>query len=278
MELRRKLPVGRTYQQVENHYLVEKGIADRLKTASREGRKLIYSSMYDELFQKVPDHPRLTQRSNEQLTWYENKNKLSLVKKYLNPGTLFLEFAPGDCRFAFEIAKYVKLIYAVDISDQIGEIYQLPENFKLILYDGYQLDGIEVNSIDLTFSDQFIEHLHPDDTRLHFELAYSLLKPGGKYIFRTPHAYTGPCDVSQYFSDIPQGFHLKEWTFRECGNLLKELHFSSFYGLWLARGIQIRMPNFYFRGCELILNFFPAKFKRLIAHYMLPSICIVATK
>jgi 2-polyprenyl-3-methyl-5-hydroxy-6-metoxy-1,4-benzoquinol methylase len=215
MDLRLKLPEGRTYQQVKNHYLVEKSIADRLKAASREERKLIYSGMYDELFQKVPDHPRLTVRSSEQLTRSENKNKLKLIKKLLNPDTVFLEFAPGDCRFAFETAKYVRKVYGVDISDQIGEVDKLPENFNLIIYDGYQLDGIEANSIDLIFSDQFIEHLHPDDTFLHFELAFSLLKPGGKYIFRTPHAFSGPYDVSMYFSDIPQGFHLKEWTYSE---------------------------------------------------------------
>lgn len=60
MELLRPLPPHRTRKQVENHYLVEKAIAERLKAASREERRLIYSTTYDELFARVPDHPRLT--------------------------------------------------------------------------------------------------------------------------------------------------------------------------------------------------------------------------
>jgi hypothetical protein len=63
MELRESLAPDRSYEQVLNHYLVEKAIADKLKEANREERKLIYETMYDELFEKVPDHPRLKRRN-----------------------------------------------------------------------------------------------------------------------------------------------------------------------------------------------------------------------
>ena len=39
----------RTVQPIENHYLVEKGIAERLKNAER---KLIYATTYDDLLDK----------------------------------------------------------------------------------------------------------------------------------------------------------------------------------------------------------------------------------
>src|SRR6266540_1639280 len=117
MKLRKPLPPNRSFEQVRNHYLVEKAIAERLKKASCEERKLIYATMYDDLFNQVPDHPRLTQRNNSRLTRTANKSKLELVSEFLNKSSVFVEFAPGDCRFAMEVTKYVKNVYAIDISD-----------------------------------------------------------------------------------------------------------------------------------------------------------------
>ena len=57
-QLKRPLPPGRTHQQVWNHYQVERVIADRLRSFTVEDRKRIFPTMYDELFDRVPDHPR----------------------------------------------------------------------------------------------------------------------------------------------------------------------------------------------------------------------------
>ena len=39
-------------------------------------------------------------------------------------------------------------------------------------------------AVHFAFSDQLIEHLHPDDTDDHFRTIYRLLKPGGMLIAR----------------------------------------------------------------------------------------------
>jgi SAM-dependent methyltransferase len=278
MDLLKPLPPGRTFEQIQNHYLVEKAIAERLKNANREERKIIYATMYDELFTKVPDHPRLTRRENEQLTQIANKEKLSLVRKFLTPSTIFIEFAPGDCKFALEVANFAKTVYAIDISDQRSQGNVIPINFTLIIYDGYQLKGVNGSSVDLVFSDQFIEHLHPEDTRLHFALVYHILKPGGKYVFRTPHAFSGPYDISKYFSNVPQGFHLKEWTYIEIEQLLKELNFTNYYSIWQVKDIKLKLPFFYIKTCEHLLNKLPWRYKHVLSRYFIPSICVVAVK
>lgn len=60
MKLLKPLPPNRTYEQILNHYLVEKKLANKLKaTKSFEERKKIFAIMYDELFEQVPDHSRL---------------------------------------------------------------------------------------------------------------------------------------------------------------------------------------------------------------------------
>jgi len=278
MKLRKPLPPNRSFEQVRTHYLVEKAIAERLKKASHEERKLIYATMYDDLFNQVPDHPRLTQRDDEELTRIANKSKLAVVSEFLNKSSVFVEFAPGDCRFAMEVAKYVRNVYTIDISDQRGHTDDSPKNFRLIVYDGYSLEEIEENSVDIIFSDQFIEHLHPEDTKLHFELAYHILKHGGKYVFRTPHSFTGPHDVSGYFSDDPQGFHLKEWTFIELKQLLKELKYSQFHAYRHIKGIKLRIPYLYYEICESMLKLLPKQYVRVLARYLVPAICIVAIK
>ncbi|NJO88112.1 MAG: class I SAM-dependent methyltransferase [Chloroflexia bacterium] len=95
----------------------------------------------------------------------------------------------------------------------------------LVIYDGYQLNH-PLNSVDLIYSNQLIEHFHPDETKDHFRLVFSLLKPSGAYVFKTPHRFSGPWDVSRYFSNTPKGFHLKEWTYTELIQLAKNTGFK----------------------------------------------------
>ncbi len=278
MKLKRPLPDNRSYEQVLNHYLVEKAIAQRIKGSDREGRKRIYRTMYDQLFKQVPDHPRLTSREDMQSSFRNNQSKLSIIKSLTDKSTVFVEFAPGDCKFASEVARHARQVYGIDISDQRSLNETVPENFKLIIYDGYILDLMNDNSVDIVFSDQFIEHLHPDETRDHFKLAYKILKDGGRYIFRTPHAFSGPHDVSQYFCYEPEGFHLKEWTYTELIKMLNEIGYSQIFSYWSARGIKIKMVNRYFETCEKALAFLPKRHIRFCSKVAIPTILIAAIK
>lgn len=282
MQLKSDLPTGgRTLEQLRNHYEVEKVLATKLKQATREERKVIYQTMYDELFRKVPDHPRLMRRDDEIASQIANHSKLKLAKPFIDQSTIFMEFAPGDCKFSEEVSHHVHHVYGVDISDQSGKLGNVPENFELIIYDGYNLKLPE-NSVDVVFSDQLIEHFHPEDTELHFKIVKKVLKPTAIYIFRTPHRFTGPHDISGYFSDEPEGFHLKEWTYREIGQMLKTLNYSSWRGYWFAegKGILIRLPFFYFTVAEFFLDLLPKPLKKKLARYLFTSsgITMVAVK
>jgi SAM-dependent methyltransferase len=148
----------------------------------------------------------------------------------------------------------------------------------LIVYDGYRLDAIPSNSIDLVFSDQLIEHFHPEDTKVHFELVHRILKPGGKYVFRTPHALTGPHDVSQYFSYEAEGFHLKEWTYTEIKTMLSGAGYSELHAYWNAKGTSLRVPYGLFALCELLGGYVPKPYARVAARYLFPSLSGVAVK
>ncbi len=278
MKLKKKLPVNRSFDQVKNHYLVEKSLADKLKSADRNERRIIYSTMYEELFSKVPDHPRLLIRDDDKITAKVNKTKFGIVKDFINSSTVFAEFGPGDCRFALKIADIVNKVYAIDISDQRNSEDKFPNNFELVIYDGYDTDKILDESIDVLFSDQLIEHFHPDDTENHFLLAHKLLKYGGIYIFKTPHALLGPLDVSQYFCDEAEGFHLKEWQFREISHVLKKIGYSRIKFFWTAKGYKLRLPNLYFYLYENIMGLFPKRYTRKISKFAIPSLMCIAKK
>ena len=275
--LKRKLPPNRSFDQVYNHYLVEKELAEKLRLSSQNERTQIYLSMYDTLFRRVPDHPRITRSGNRELTDFANNSKLSLTRRYIGSHSTVLEFAPGDCKFAMLLCQYARFVYAVDISDQRNVLERDPENFQLIIYDGYQLEVPE-NSIDVIFSDQLIEHFHPDDSSLHFQLTWRLLAPGGIYIFRTPHAFSGPHDISKFFSDTPEGFHLKEWTYGELTSLLQTLGFRKIRGYWAVRHFRLRLPLVCFRWAENLFREFPARPKHYLSQWLFRNINMTAVK
>ena len=275
---RKRLPSDRSLDQLWNHFQVEKALAERLRNADRASRRAIYDTMYDELFERVRDHPRLTRPHDSGRTERTCREKARLIGHLLRPDMVIAEIAPGDCVFLGRIASRVGLAYGIDISDQRPSGARSPSNLQLIVYDGYDTQAIPDASLDLVFSDQLIEHLHPEDTADHFRFVRRLLKPGGRYVFRTPHALTGPHDVSAYFSDVPLGFHLKEWTYRELDELLASVGLRAERRYWALGSRRAALPGEYFRACESSLGRLRKRWGRPIARALVPTIEMEAVK
>lgn len=271
------LPPDRTLEQLVNHFEVERAIAARLLKADRAERASIYRTMYDELFAKVPDHPRLTRREDPERTAALNRSRLSLLGRFIRDSDTVLEFGPGDCRFAYELCDRVANVIGVDISDQRGPDATAPNNFRHVVYDGYNLT-IEKKSVDVVLSDQLIEHLHPEDTSLHFQTVREVLRDGGVYVLRTPHRASGPHDVSKYFCDEPGGFHLKEWTYGELAGVLRASGFRSWHSYRAIRSRPLRLPIGCFALLEWLLRAFSTRARRSLARYLVPEILIVAKR
>jgi SAM-dependent methyltransferase len=205
---------GRTAEQLTNHYIVEKELADQVRRSTRKERQLLLPKVYDELFSRVPDHPRLHRRESPDASRQSVNMRLKILTGLISKDTLVLEIAPGDWRLACSVAKDVAHVYAADISDQRANQAEMPSNFELVLFDGFHLD-LPPAFADVAFSYQFLEHLHPDDLGPHMDLVARALKPGGVYVLDTPHAFSGPHDISRYFSNAAEGFHMHEWTYKE---------------------------------------------------------------
>ncbi len=244
----------RSQERLRVHYELEKQLAAQLKQAPTHERARLYTQVYDELFQKIPDHPQLTEKQSQQTRQRAVLHQLNLLSRFLTPETMFLEIGAGDCALSCAVAPRVKKVFAVDVSPEITRNAQLPDNAELIILENGTKLPILPESVSLAYSYQLMEHLHPDDARVQLSSIYRVLKPGGKYVCVTPNRLSGPHDISYYFDDTATGFHLKEYTATELAQLFFSAGFAkpSFYAG--GKGFYIRFPLFFVRVLEKMLT------------------------
>ncbi len=265
----------RTPDRLRHHFEVERELAGKLRTSTRAERTELFKTLYTELFDRVPDHPRLTRRDTPESSRRKVLSQLRLLRPFLTPETVFLEFAPGDCRLASAVAAEVKTVIGVDISDQRAADEESPANLQLVVYDGYELD-VPDGSADVIFSYQFLEHLHPDDVDAHFQHARRLLKPGGVYVFDTPHRFSGPHDISRHYGSELMCFHFQEWTYREMRRLLKRHDFVKACVYRMGKPRMNPLLNIAGDLLELAVGILPVHLRQLVSRRLFPSVAMVA--
>lgn len=248
---------------LRQHYEVEKELADRLRHATREQRRSLYGLVYDELYQRVPQHPQLTRKASPELSRAGLVPQLRLLRRYLRPETVVLEIGPGDCALSFALAEQVRQVYGLDVSETITQRVSLPSNFKLILSDGTSVP-LPPESVDVAYSNQLMEHLHPDDALEQLEGIWRALRPGGVYICITPNGLSGPHDISAHFDSVATGFHLKEYTVAELSQLFRKVGFRKVQTLLGRQGVCIPAPVAPVVAGEGILGLLPSGPRRAL--------------
>ena len=261
----RKRDETRAEARLRAHYLVERELADRIRASrSFEERQAIFATMYDELFARVPDHPRLAARRADSeyreqgIAW-----NLAQLRPYLKPGCTFLEVGAGDCALARRVAQEANKVYAVDISPS-AQSGRLPDNVTFVRTDGRAIDVPE-DSVDVAFSDQLMEHLHPEDAAAQLANIQRALKPGGVYVCITPNRVYGPSDISAFFDDEARGFHLKEYNLPELREIFVQAGFPRSHVYIGARGCFLRCPAWMVELVETTISRLPAQWRRRVA-------------
>jgi len=92
----------------------------------------------------------------------------------------------------------------VEVSETISANSDTPENFELLITDGREIP-VPDGTIDVAYSNQLMEHLHPDDAVEQVTNIFRSLAPGGVYICLTQHRLLGPADISANFDEVPTG-------------------------------------------------------------------------
>jgi hypothetical protein len=74
--------IVRSAENIRQHYIIERELADRLRHASREERRAgLYAAVYNELFRRVPDHPQISRKSNPAAQAVHASRELQLVAR-----------------------------------------------------------------------------------------------------------------------------------------------------------------------------------------------------
>ena len=254
--------------EIIGHYIVEKELAKRLKDADSEERKGLYKTVYDELYKRVACHPQITRKIDAKAQKLSICSKMKFLSGFLNQDSVFLEIGPGDCQLSFEAARYVKKVYAVDVSESITKNIQRPSNFELIISNGIDIP-VHAGAVSIAYSNQLMEHVHPDDAKDMLQGIYNALAPGGVYICFTPHRFSGPHDISKYFDSIATGLHIKEYTNEELSRMFRSVGFSKIRPYVNLKIVYIWIPISLVIMLEKLLNLFSHGARKKIAGSLL---------
>jgi SAM-dependent methyltransferase len=246
--------------QLREHYEVERGLAARLRQATTEERSTVYAEVYDELFRRVPHHPQLQRRFSEERKRQVDR-ELYFLAPLLGKEVTFLEIGAGDLALSRRVAGMVREVYAVDVAAEITDIDHTAANLHIALTDGRHLPLPE-DSVALAYSNQLMEHLHPDDAAEQVRDLFRVLRPGGAYLCVTPNRLTGPWDVSRMFSSTPQGLHLREYSNCELAALLREVGFEQVHAVVPAGRAARQVPAALFTTVERALEALPPRARR----------------
>lgn len=217
---------ARSPDELRQHYEVEKELAGRLRDASSDERRSLYTALYNELLTRVPRHPQLSMKVDPEATAAVVHAQLQMLGPYAKPGSTFLEIGAGDCAVSIAMAALVAHVYALEVSEEVVRDVTLPANGTVLISDGVDIP-VDDRSVDLAYSNQVMEHLHPDDAQAQLENICTALKPGGTYVCITPNRLTGPHDISAYFDDTPTGFHLREYSISSLTKTFRRAGFDS---------------------------------------------------
>lgn len=109
---------------------------------------------------------------------------------------------------------------------------------SLVCGDFLRADLDDRGPFDLVYTNDVLEHIHPDEAPAFLRRSFELLRPGGWLWLVTPNRWTGPGDATILRHPIgtpSRGLHLKEYTLGELHLLLRQTGFAPIEArLWNA--------------------------------------------
>ncbi len=229
----------RSPERLLAHYMLERELASRLRNSEARQRTQLYGDLYTELFARLPDHPQ--HRTDPEKRQKNTENQAAFLRTQLKPNDVFVEIGCGDAALTRAIASNVAEAIAVDVTSSLIDKSVLPANVRFLKTSGTDI-GLPENYAGIVYSNQLMEHLHPDDASAQLREIHRILKPGGRYICITPSRLTGPHDISAYFGYEPKGFHLLEYDHASLAAKFREAGFRSCQAHVTIKGRHISVP------------------------------------
>lgn len=256
---------GQTPAQLREHYEIERDLADRLRHASKEERRDLYGVVYAERSARIPHHPLIAAAADPAARAQAVAPQARLIRHFVGPDDDFLEIGAGDAAVARAVAPFVARATAADVTDALAPA-ESPANFEFVAFDGFDLP-LPPASVDFVYSNDVVEHLHPDDLDDHLRAVLRVLRPGGRYLCVTPNRLSGPHDISRHFAETPMGFHLREYTIVELSRAVTAAGFRAVETVTSVAGHTIRhVPGIRLASLvEAALEPLPRRIRRVAA-------------
>jgi SAM-dependent methyltransferase len=220
-----------TEEMILAHWELEKQLTQDLLSSTPQNRWETFDRSYTRLYSDLEWLNRSAGESRPTMRVSRDHEKWCTAIG--SPPLALYEIGSGKGELITYLARKGFLCKATEVTRERGEKHLdagVP-NLSWGVSDGVHLERFEsAASYDVVISDQVLEHLHPDDIEAHLRGVHQILKAGGRYIFRTPHRFSGPHDVSRVFKcDRPLGMHLKEYTHREFMTAVRQAGFKRAY-------------------------------------------------
>jgi SAM-dependent methyltransferase len=282
-----------TEQMILAHWELEKQLTHDLLSSTPENRWETFDRSYTRLYKELGWLNRVVDTSSPAVAAHGEYHK-KWHTAIGRPPLKVYEIGSGKGGLITYLSGQGFRCKATEVTRERGQKHlgaDMP-NVSWGVSDGVHLERFEsAASYDVVISDQVLEHLHPDDIGSHLRGVYQILTPDGRYIFCTPHCFSGPHDVSRVFKcDSPVGMHLKEYTHREFMAALQKAGFKRAYFAFIpfdAAGRKF-LGRFYLSvliTTEYVLSLVPARktqrrWAQLLGKLRLyqHNICLIAEK
>jgi len=259
------------------HFQLERKLANELRATTAEQRKTMYGKVYNVLFSTFPELAHnLDSTEEDRIGW-----QLKLAQRLYDKDKIFMEIGAGDCILSKALAPHFRKIVAYEVAETIPFIEGRPDNLELKIFNGVDMHEAP-GSVDIIYSNQVFEHLHIDDTVPLLKDYHSFLTPNGKLVIITPHRLTGPHDISRDFTKEAEGFHMKEYNYKEMKDLLEANGFTKVkgyigYSKWGYFPVNMSFLIFLEKTCNRV-SFLKKRMKTSSMAFNLFGMKIIATK
>lgn len=247
--------------RLQAHYELELELASKLMGAAPADRSRVYGEVYGELFARLPDHPQHT--AGRHGVSDKLDSEFNRVRPFLREGLVFLEIGCGDAALSCRVAAHVGHSFGMDVTEALAPAKR-PPNFTFLRTDGVHIP-LETGSVGLAYSNQLMEHLHPDDAAAQLREITRVLEAGGRYYCTTPSRASGPHDISRYFDYEAHGFHLKEYDYGELYALFRAAGFRRVQVRLGGGGRALRAPYLAVRSFEAVVMALPKALRARVA-------------
>ena len=204
-------------------------------------RQLIYAEAYDVISSFVSQYKKKETSGFHQ-------SYVQFLKAFIEQKDI-LEIGCGYGVSSICFATHARSVVGIEINDHLVEAAR-KKTCKQGIHNAtfYNMSACRLafpaHSFGVVYSNDVLEHLHPDDMITHLKQAYHVLRPNGYYICLMPSKLTGPHDSSCHYvakGGNPQGLHLKEYTHEEFYQVLKGIGFSRIISPFLSLGLAMKL-------------------------------------